>query len=226
MRDDTTLSVRQAKILKMLRDFGEEFGYPPTIRQIGEKVGISSTSVVSYNLKVLERRGYVERDPDVSRGLRLMQEETDAFDQAGQRADAARLVSVPLYGVIAAGEPIPVPDSDFPDSGLDRITLTTEVLRETDEVYALRVRGDSMIDALINDGDIVIMRHQRTAESGDLVAAWLKDEKETTLKCYHLETDRSLVRLQPANPAMEPIYVHPSNLEIQGKVILVIRQLA
>ena len=225
MWDETTLSTRQRNILRMLHDFTREFGYPPTIRQIGARVGISSTSVVSYNLKVLQRKGYLQRDPDVSRGLRLLQEETGVSEGMGYGADSAPLVSVPLYGVIAAGEPIPVPDSDFSDSELERITLTTQLLRETHRAYALRVRGDSMIDALINDGDIVIMRHQRTAENGDLVAAWLKDEKETTLKRYHLDRDRNLIRLEPANPSMEPIYVEPSNLEIQGKVILVIRQL-
>lgn len=224
MQDEITLSTRQKNILRMLHDFGREFGYPPTIRQIGAEVGISSTSVVSYNLKVLERKGYLERDRDVSRGLRLVQGEVDDLDE-GYRGDFGLLVSVPLYGVIAAGEPIPVPDSDFPDSEVERISITTELLKKTDRTYALRVRGDSMIDALINDGDIVIMRHQQTAENGDLVAAWLKDEKETTLKRYHLDRDRGLVRLQPANPAMEPIYVHPGNLEIQGKVVLVIRQL-
>lgn len=225
MRDETTLSVRQRKMLGMLRDFTREFGYPPTIRQIGAKVGISSTSVVSYNLKALERKGYLERDRVVSRGLRLLHVEMDEFDERHHGDDSGLLVSLPLYGVIAAGEPIPVPDSDLPDSELERISITTELLKETDRAYALRVRGDSMIDALIDDGDIVIMRHQRTAENGDLVAAWLKDEKETTLKRYHLDRDRGLVRLQPANPAMEPIYVDPSNLEIQGKVVLVIRQL-
>ncbi|HUV95543.1 MAG TPA: transcriptional repressor LexA [Anaerolineae bacterium] len=224
MQDEITLSTRQKNILRMLHDFGREFGYPPTIRQIGAEVGISSTSVVSYNLKVLERKGYLERDRDVSRGLRLVQGEVDDLVE-GYRGDFGLLVSVPLYGVIAAGEPIPVPDSDFPDSEVERISITTELLKKTDRTYALRVRGDSMIDALINDGDIVIMRHQQTAENGDLVAAWLKDEKETTLKRYHLDRDRGLVRLQPANPAMEPIYVHPGNLEIQGKVVLVIRQL-
>jgi len=224
MRDDPTLSPRQVNILRFLRDFGAEAGYPPTIRQIGAEVGISSTSVVSYNLKVLERKGYLERDPEVSRGLRLVRDEP-SYDPDHATAHAAPLLSVPLYGVIAAGEPIPVPDNDLPDSELERIALTSDILRETDGVYALRVRGDSMVDALINDGDIVVMRHQRTAENGDLVAAWLKDEEETTLKRYHLERDRGVVRLQPANPIMEPIYVDPRNLEIQGKVILVIRQL-
>jgi len=225
MRNQTTLSVRQIKILQMLRDFGQKYGYPPTIRQIGAEVGISSTSVVSYNLKILERKGFLQRDRDVSRGLRLVEEDARSFDQAGHSTIAERLISVPLYGVIAAGEPIPVPDGPSSESELERVALTTDMLRKPDQAYALRVRGDSMIDALINDGDIVIMRHQRTAENGDLVAAWLRDEKETTLKRYHWEQDRNLVRLQPANPAMEAIYVHPSNLEIQGKVILVIRQL-
>jgi len=106
------------------------------------------------------------------------------------------------------------------------VSLPDDIVTDPDRVYALEVRGTSMIDALIDDGDIVIMRHQQTAENGDMVAAWLKDEKATTLKRIYWERDRSLVRLQPANPLMDPIYVHPGDLEIQGKVIGVIRRLA
>lgn len=220
MPEHPDLSVRQNKILRMIRAFTSQSGYPPSIRQIGEAVGISSTSVVSYNLNVLQRKGHLVRDREVSRGLRLIEAE-----EPGKLAPGTAPLNIPLLGTIAAGEPIPVPDSDFSATDYERIALTADIVPDADDVYALRVRGDSMIDALIRDGDIVIMRHQRVAENGDLVAAWLKDEKETTLKRIYWERNHTLVRLQPANPNMEPIYVHPGNLEIQGKVIVVIRQL-
>ena len=223
MKGTGTLSSRQRRILMVIRDFTAEYGYPPTIRQIGEAVGISSTSVVSYNLSVLQRKGYLTRDRDVSRGLRLV-EDQDTEDLAARAVGLA--VAVPILGAIAAGEPIPIPDGDFSQIDADTLSLSTDIVPDAEGVYALEVRGTSMIDALINDGDIVIMRHQQTAENGDMVAAWLKDEKATTLKHIYWERDRALVRLQPANPLMDPIYVHPGDLEIQGKVIGVIRRLA
>jgi repressor LexA len=212
MPETTDLSQRQQRILATIREFTVENGYPPTIRQLGEAVGISSTSVVSYNLAILQRKGHLSRDREVSRGLRLSEE---------QEADTVR---IPVLGAIAAGEPIPVPEGDFAQVEQERVALTRDMVGgQPEQVYALQVRGYSMIDALINDGDLVIMRHQNEAENGDMVAAWLKDEKATTLKRFYWEKDRARVRLQPANPTMEPIYVHPSNLEIQGKVIGVIR---
>ncbi len=208
------LSDRQRHMLEIIRDFSAENGYPPTIRQLGEAAGISSTSVVSYNLAILQRKGLLSRDRDVSRGLRL----------AGEALGG--LVQIPLLGAIAAGEPIPVPEGEFAQVELEQIALTRDMVGgQADDVYALQVRGHSMIDALINDGDLVIMRHQQSAENGDMVAAWLKDEKATTLKRFYWERDRTRIRLQPANPTMEPIYVHPGNLEIQGKVIGVIRHM-
>jgi len=213
------LSKRQKRILEMIETYMAEWGYPPTIREIGDAVGISSTSVVSYNLKVLQRKGYLERSPEVSRGLRLMREEEE------EQPTAPRGLTIPLLGTIAAGEPIPVPDSDFSPTDYEEIAVTPDLVSNPEGVYALQVKGDSMIDALIHDGDIVILRHQRTAENGDMVAAWIKDERSTTLKRFYRERNQPLIRLQPANPYMEPIYVHPSNLEIHGKVIGVIRRL-
>jgi len=227
MRDTTNLSPRQREMLKMIRSFALEYGYPPTVRQIGRAVGISSTSVVSYNLGVLQRKGYLARDREISRGLRLVEEEmpldSGLMEPAPRLAPAA---GIPLLGFIAAGEPIPIPDSDFWQSAFERIAVSADIVKNPEEVYALQVRGTSMIDALIGDGDIVIMRHQRDAENGEMIAAWLKDEKATTLKRIYREKEGSLIRLQPANPTMKPIYVHPSNLEIQGKVIAVIRRLS
>ncbi len=226
MGNPVKLSARQNKILGMIRDFVTEYGYPPSIRQIGEAADISSTSVVSYNLGVLQRKGLLARDPEVSRGLRLVEEDEDAIPVAEQDGYLPRGVPapflVPLLGVIAAGEPIPAPDSDFIPTDYEQIALPPEMVRHED-IYALRVRGTSMIDALISDGDIVVMQYQQSAENGDMVAAWLKDEKATTLKRIYWEQDHKMVRLQPANPLMDPIYVHPGNLEIQGKVIGVLR---
>ncbi len=220
MGDTTKLSARQRRMLNMIRDFVGEYGYPPTIRQIGEVVGISSTSVVSYNLGVLQRKGFLARDPEVSRGLRLVEEDDGEVDEY-----AGPATLIPVLGVIAAGEPIPVPEGDFAPADYEQVSIPPDISRSTEEVYALRVRGTSMIDALINDGDLVIMRYQQNAENGEMVAAWIKDEKATTLKRIYWEHDHKLVRLQPANPLMGPIYVHPSNLEIQGRVIGVIRYL-
>ncbi|MGQ9501442.1 MAG: transcriptional repressor LexA [Anaerolineae bacterium] len=208
-----TLSERQKRIVEYIQEFTLRNGYPPTIRQIGDAVGISSTSVVNYNLNVLEGAGYITRDRTVSRGIRLVSPEQKLISWD-------KLVTVPLFGRIVAGEPIPVPEGNTPE---EMIEVPRSWLPSSSHatVYALRVRGDSMIDALINDDDIVLMQHQETAENGDMVAAWLINEQATTLKRFYHEGDR--IRLQPENRQMEPIYVHPSNLLIQGKVVSVIR---
>jgi len=211
------LSPRQNAILEFIRSYTGENGYPPSIREIGAAAEISSTSVVNYNLNVLQEKHYIERQKEISRGLRLV--------DRGRAPTAEPTFRIPLLGRIAAGEPIPVPDSNFATFD-EVISLTRDVIKDPQGVYALQVKGNSMIDALINDGDIVIMRHQQKAENGEMVAAWLRDEKETTLKRFYWEDQGHTVRLQPANPAFEPIYVPSSNVEIQGKVIAVVRQLA
>ena len=205
-----TLSSKQRRILAFLRHFREEKDYPPTIRDILKGCSISSTSVVDYNLKILEREGYIRRDREVSRGIELVDRERK------------RMVRVPIIGYIAAGEPIPVPTSDTWDmEPLDIVEVSSELTKGKDEVYALRVKGISMIDALINDGDIVLMQQVATAEDGEMVAAWLKAEEEITLKKLYREPHR--IRLQPANTQMEPIYADLGNVDVQGKVIGVIR---
>jgi repressor LexA len=210
-----SLSGRQQKILDFLQVFIRNNRFPPTIREIGEDVGISSTSVVKYNLDALERKGYIERDRDISRGIRL----------AGELAETlAEVMHVPLLGRIAAGEPIPVPEADFSPFGHDTtIELTRDIVKDPQGIYALEVQGESMIDALIHDGDIVLMRHQQRVENGELAAVWLRDQEETTLKRFYVEGDQ--VRLQPANPTMQPMFHPANNVEIMGKVLCVIRQL-
>jgi repressor LexA len=209
------LSKRQQKIVKFLNEYVEENGYPPSIREIGAAAGISSTSVVSYNLKRLEEKGYISRDREISRGLKLA--------GADYRTSPQSVVRIPLLGRIVAGEPLPVPSSDFALMGDETVELTRDILGDPNGLYALQVQGDSMIDALINDGDIVVMRHQRKVENGEMAAVWLKEREEVTLKRFYDEG--SQVRLQPANPSMGPIYVNPHQVEIQGKVVMVVRQL-
>ena len=199
------LSSKQQKILDFLRRFIREKNYPPSIRDIQEECGISSTSVVDYNLKALERMGYIHRDREVSRAIELL-------DGSGRRP---RTISVPIIGQIAAGQPIPVPESSIDYSEV--VEVTEEMTGGKEHVYALRVKGNSMIDALVNDGDLVIMEQAATADNGDMVAAWLKREQEVTLKKLYREGSR--VRLQPANESMKPIYTDADNVEVQGKVL-------
>jgi repressor LexA len=206
----TKLSERQERILAFITDFSEEHGYPPSIREIGHAVGISSTSVVDYNLRVLEREGVLRRDREVSRGL------------VPSIGGAARLrtVRVPVVGRIAAGEPIEAVQGQ---TGV--LELSAELAGE--DCYALQVKGKSMIEALIDDGDLVVVRPQDTAQNGEIVVALLLNqgspEGVATLK--RLYRERTQVRLEPANAAMEPIFVSPNDLRVQGRVVAVVRQL-
>ncbi len=208
------LSERQQAILKYIRDFLRDNEFPPTIREIGAAVGISSTSVVNYNLNRLAEQGHLVREKDVSRGLRLSGE-------ASPLAAIGRFLRVPLAGRIVAGEPVNIGGDAFDEE--DAIELSRDLLPQHDNLYALQVSGNSMIDAMVNDGDIVIMRPQQEARDGDMVAVWLSDRDENTLKYIYREAGR--VRLQPANPEMQPIYVDPAVVQIQGKVLMVVRQL-
>jgi len=208
------LSPKQKRILKFIRKFLEDRGYPPTIRDIARGFGISSTSVVTYHLTRLETAGHIRRHADISRGIELLT----------NRQSHQRTVYVPIIGEIAAGEPIPVPNSETWETvASEELEVTEELTRGKQGIYALRVKGNSMIDALIKDGDIVLMEYMSNAENGDMVAVWLKAEKEATLKRLFKEADR--IRLEPANTQMQPIYTKPENVEIQGKVITVIRHL-
>jgi repressor LexA len=198
------LSDRQQRMLRFIADYLDEHGRPPTVREIGQAADISSTSVVDYNLRVLEREGHLRRDRELSRGIELATRRT---------APTVRVI-----GRIAAGEPI-------------------EAIEDPDEVvevparyaqqgcYALRVKGKSMIEDLIDDGDIVIVQPQSTADDGDTVVALITSgaspSGEATLKRLYREGNR--VRLQPRNAEMEPIYADPRDLRIQGKVVSVLK---
>jgi repressor LexA len=207
------LSVKQGRILQFIRRFIDSRGYPPTVRDILGGCKISSTSVVAYNLARLEAAGHIRHHADISRGIELI----------SNRSGNHHTVTIPVIGEIAAGEPIPVPNADaWQTIAPEELVVTEDLTRNKERVYALRVKGNSMIDALIKDGDIVVMEYVTSAENGDMVAAWLKAEKEVTLKKLFREDNR--VRLEPANSQMQPIYTTPDNVEVQGKVITVIRQ--
>ncbi len=242
------LSDRQKKILEVLESFQNNAGYPPSIRDICMEANITSTSVVNYYLEQLREMGYIERDDRVSRGIRLVKpapegaaslavsaHPTGSLKRSAQAVSQAvnqivdELFHIPLAGRIVAGEPIPVPSSDFSYYDADSMVAVASSMlpkqeRNSKDLFALEVRGDSMIDALVNDGDIVIMKPVREAHNGEMVSVWLTDRDETTLKYFFLENGK--VRLQPANRTINPIMIDdPSVVQVQGKVVMVVRKL-
>jgi repressor LexA len=207
------LSERQKNILKYIEAYVDERGYPPSIREIGDRVGISSTSVVDYNLKVLERDGYIRRDREVSRGLELV------GAPKANRHEPPRLVRIPVIGRIAAGFPIEAIED--PD---DVVELPLGAVPE--DCFALRVRGTSMIEDHIDDGDLVVVRPQQSVDNGDIAVAIVNDITENggaTLKRFYREGHT--VRLQPRNPAMQPILVPADQGEVRGKDVKLLRDL-
>jgi len=206
------VSNTRLRILNFIRKFFDERGYAPTVRDIARGCNISTPSVVQHHLNTLERQGYIHRDPEVFRSIQLVEKKREAVSR------------VPLLGTIAAGEPIPVPTPDtwtiIPEETLQ---LTEEITQGKKGVYALKVKGMSMIDALVDDGDIVLIQQTSTVEDGEVAAVWLKIEQEVTLKKVYHETGR--IRLQPANKEMEPMHYRPEDVEIQGKVVGVLRKL-
>lgn len=215
MATNKRLPPRRQKILEFIHTFIEENGLPPTVRDIQKACEISSTSVVDYNLRLLDRDGYLNRRPDVARGIELL-------DDAGQPVNS--VPKVQIVGRIAAGAPLPVFSGETSGSSqeFDTIDVAPELTRRHGRLFALEVQGQSMIDALIDDGDVVIVKPSQLAEQGEMVVAWLKDEEEATLKKYYPEG--SQVRLQPANSSMAPIYCSADNVEIRGRVVSVIRK--
>ena len=219
VRKSKGLGERHQRILDFLQVYQRENKYPPSIREIGEKTGITSTSVVNYYLDQLEKMGKIERDRKISRGVRL----------AGLNGSPDTL-RIPILGPIAAGSPIPELDPNITylmDSEAHAVDIARSLLpskEKGDDLYALEVKGESMIDAMINDGDIVVLKPTNDARNGEMVAVWLPRDNEATLKYFFKEKDR--YRLQPANPTMKPIFIKRTEpLEIKGKVVMVIRRL-
>ncbi|MGH7736722.1 MAG: transcriptional repressor LexA [Candidatus Tyrphobacter sp.] len=207
MRQSPTNSApteRQQRILETIRRFTAEQGYPPSVREIGERVGLSSSSTIHAHLKALERQGLIERDPTKPRALR---------SAPGSHALAEAIV-MPIVGKVAAGLPITATENVEGE-----FVLSGDFVPRGSESFMLRVQGDSMVEAAILDGDLIMVRPQKTARNGEIVVAML--DGEATVKRFFKESGR--VRLQPENRAMAPIYA--SDVEIVGRVEAVVRRL-
>jgi repressor LexA len=239
----SSLSERQRNILQFIVSFVSENEFPPTIREIGEQVGISSTSVVNYNLAKLEELGFISRRKEVSRGLSLNWEHLNELSPAlatigngaatppmpaikqngnGSEHFLPSMMRIPVLGSIAAGQPIQV-EARAPESTDDFVELPDGVIKARGALFALRVKGDSMIDASVLNGDVVVLRQQETANDGEMVAAWIEGDEETTLKYLYREGRN--VRLQPANPAYAPIIRPANKVRINGRVVYIVRSL-
>jgi repressor LexA len=223
VRKSKGLTEKHIKVLEFMTNYQGENGRPPSIREIGEKVKISSTSVVNYYLDQLMKMGYLKRDTRVSRGLKL----TNKVNEVVQMVTDT--LHVPILGPIAAGPLmlVPEPGIDYMnDKEYNAVEIARSLLpnkEKGNDLYALEVKGDSMIDAMINDGDIVVMKPAQEARNGEMVA--VRVDNEYTLKYFYKEKDR--YRLQPANPTMRPIFLKKNDpLEINGKVVMVIRKMA
>jgi repressor LexA len=206
------MSETRQRIIEFIRSFVEQRGYAPTIGEIQKALRLSSKSLAEYHLKALEEKGVITREREVTRGM-----EVYGF---GKKAR-----TVPLLGTIAAGQPIPVPTEDTWHAVMDEtIEVPAEMLPRGIRAYALRVQGKSMIDAFVDDGDIVVLEATPVGENGQMVAAWLTDRQEATLKKIYHEPER--IRLQPANERMNPLYVDPGSIQVQGRVIGILRRYA
>ncbi len=206
------LTSRQREILEYLKFRQKVRSYPPTVREIGEAVGLSSSSTVQNHLNTLERKGYIRRDPTKSRTIEVVD-----FDQIQSKLN--RIVPIPLVGRVAAGQPI------LADENIDDHLMLSQELIGTDQAFALEVHGDSMKDAGIMDGDLVVVRPGKDAPNGSIVVAVLEDEAthEQTATVKKLYREQGRVRLQPDNPSYEPIYTTTAQLE--GQVVAVVRLL-
>ena len=219
------LSDRLKRIMYFLTSFSKDNGYAPNIREIGDSISVSSTSLIDYYLNQLEEQGYIARDKHIARSIRVLK---PLYADGGNIIEAINdMLRIPIMGRIVASEPLPMPTSDLnyfdPESSVEIARSLLPIRNKGDELYALEVDGVSMIDAMVNDGDIVIMKRATEASNGEMVAVWLDDENSTTLKYFYKENGG--IRLQPANPTMQPIMIdNPEQVRIQGKVVMVVRQ--
>ncbi|MEV0902013.1 transcriptional repressor LexA [Actinoplanes sp. NPDC049802] len=207
------LSARQLRILAVIRDSVRERGYPPTVREIGAAVGLVSPSSVSYQLRVLEKYGLIRRQPNNSRAVELRPGSETAADPRPAPPPADRVVTIPVLGAIAAGAPITAEEHVE-----DHLTISAGMIGSGAH-FALNVKGDSMIEAAICDGDVVVVRQQPVAENGEIVAAML--DGEATVKVFHHTGEHA--QLLPRNPVYDPIPA--DDAVILGKVVCVFRRL-
>jgi len=212
-READGLIEHERKILAAIRNYFKTHTYGPSYREISDMIDNKSLSHIRRGLETLERHGLIRWEKGRSRTIQLITDQLEG------------LLRLPLEGRIQAGEPIHIPGGDLApfDSETYVEIPRSRLPRNTEDLFVLQVQGDSMIDAMIADGDVVVFRKPAgQMRNGRMVAAWLKDESETTLKYYYLENGQ--VRLQPANPAYNPMYYPPEKVEVQGEVVLVLRE--
>ena len=210
MRNAKPLTEKQKDILNFIESYIEEFGYPPSIRDIQNNCDISSTSVVKYNLDRLQEKGLMNRDSEISRSISLT------------NSEKSQTIKVPVLGTITAGQPFPmVEDSRWDVDELESIDLPDNFSYIEDKIFALKVSGYSMVDALVGDGDTIILEKTNKALNGEMVAAKINSENETTLKRIFIEGNNT--RLQPENPLMDSMYFPSKDVSILGKVVAVWR---
>ena len=199
------ISDKQQEMLAFIEDFMEENRYPPTLEEIRTGLNISSKSLVNYHLEALESAAVLSRSPNKSRGIRLANEaETFRVPFVTASNGIANLTAVSLESELA-------------------IELTSDIVPNQNDLYALKVQDDSMIDAFVNAGDVVILQRQIQARNGDMIAVHLRHTRRTILKRYYRENGH--VRLQPDDPSGETMVVSPEAIEVKGKVVAVIRQM-
>ncbi len=219
-RPEKKLTDRQSTVLNFIGSHIQDAGYPPTIREIGDFLGIRSTNGVNDHLKALEKKGYIARTDAKSRALKpLFWPDQTPFETYARNEETEETFSIPIVGRIAAGVPIAAIENVE-----ERVTIGQSLIGQPSDVFGLTVHGESMIDDGIFDGDYIFVKKQSTARNGEIVAAMV--EGEATVKRFYKEADR--IRLQPANSTMEPIYVHASEgkqAAVLGKVIGVFRKL-
>jgi len=203
-----TLYKKQKQILEYISQYIQSEGHSPTLQGIADAMGLSSLATVHEHLKALESKGVIKRYDGTVRGIEILD---DRFESE------INSITLPLVGYIAAGEPI-----EAIENSMERVSVAADMVSKSRRCYVLQVKGDSMIEEKIFDGDFVVIQQQDTAKAGEIVVA-LIDNEFATLKTIYFE-DNGLVRLQPANPKMDPIYVEPDRLTVQGKVTGVIRR--
>ncbi|MBG74087.1 MAG: repressor LexA [Chloroflexi bacterium] len=205
----SNLNQKQKNILQFIENYYLEYGISPSIREIQKGCNITSTSVVDYNLKSLQRNGYLNKRSDISRAIKLNKN--------------VQSVKIPIISNIAAGEPLMVnPDYNSFNEDTDPYVELPNNIQNEPGLYALKVKGDSMIDALIASDDIVIMKPDVVANNGEMIAAWLPDNEETTLKRFYFTDNK--VELRPENSNYDSLFLDPKDVIIKGKVVGVIRK--
>ena len=226
-RKSDNMEQRLETILGFILSYQDDYGSSPTIREIGERIDVSSTSQVSFYLKKLKERKFIERRGNTARSTVVTDAGLNFLGMLKQKMVeiSDNLWNVPVLGRIVASEPLPMPDDPTfdPDSTIEVARSLFGIKEKPEELFALEVDGDSMIDAMINDGDVVIFRKANQVPNGEMAAIWIDDDSTTTLKYFHQEKDH--YRLVPANPTMEDIIVpREKQLRIMGQVVAVVRQ--